>query len=549
MKRNLFWILSLFLIVGCLDDKSNYDYKDINDFEGWSKDGVKNIEDDYTLYPEEVLKLEPKVRFSIDTINLDASYAWYADLGKSMELLSNDINYEFKADKIGDFKLVFSATDNKTGVTFSKDVTITVVTPYRNGWIVLSKGSSGDSQISMILSRLRKKKVIDTGGQEKYVDTVIYTGEAMNIVPNLGIGPKKLVENFIYPENTSDKELQSEMMVLQKNRCVELDGNHLTTISHAEDEFSSDLPLHFEPQAAVLSWTAKYLLDYDNRMYISTMSVGVDLHSGRYLSDPAFNGKKVKQLLPLFKRVGNFLVVGIGEDNTFFGIMDQATVVDIHNDDFTIDIRNYVGSYMELGHNGNVDMSLFKNIDGEYVFHAWESCPYNIYSKGPTWVSILKKGGAYYWHHFRLGAQYPRYKIGDKMVIEESKSGELDPSMVSNYKCAALLPFKQLLMIASGNTLHAFDYVDSKMKVEGVLPTFSSEIVERAVKDYNSNKNNAHLAVALKSGEIYVYEVKYDKKGATVELLEIYHKEGFGEIVDLEYKFGSGAKPDTGSLY
>ena len=70
-----------------------------------------------------------------------------------------------------------------------------------------------------------------------------------------------------------------------------------------------------------------------------------------------------------------------------------------------------------------------------------------------------------------------------------------------------------------------------------------------AVKDYNSNKNNAHLAVALKSGEIYVYEVKYDKKGATVELLEIYHKEGFGEIVDLEYKFGSGAKPGTGSLY
>lgn len=545
MKRSLFWILSLLLFVSCLDDKNNYDYKDINDFEGWDVNGVKNIEDDYTLYPDEVLKLEPKVRFSIDTIDLDASYAWYLGSKEKMQKLSDELNYTFTAEKIGEYELIFSATDNKTGVTFSKEVEITVVTPWKNGWIVLSKSPNNESQLSMVLSK-KSSKVVIKDGKEVTVDTVIYVGEDLNVVPNLGTGPKKLVENFVYAENTSDLELQSEVMVLQQNRCVELDGNNLTPVSYAENEFAGSVPLHFEPEAAVLSWTAKYLLNQDGQMYISTMSVATDLHSGRYLPDPAFNGKKVKQLLPVFKKVRNFLVVGIGEDNTFFGIMDDATV-NYGDNDFTIDIRNYVGSYMELGYNGDVDMSLFKNIDGEYVFHAWETTTLGMYNKGPAWVSILKRGGAYYWHNFCLKAQNPRYKIGDKMVIDESKSGRLD--MISDFRCAALLPWKRLLAIVSDGGLHFFDYVTSQKEVIGSLPTFDSEIVDIAVKDYNSKKYNAHLAVALKSGEIYVYEVKYSSYDQTIELVEVYYGEGFGEIVDLEYKFGSGAKPGTGSLY
>ena len=135
------------------------------------------------------------------------------------------------------------------------------------------------------------------------------------------------------------------------------------------------------------------------------------------------------------------------------------------------------------------------------------------------------------------------------MVLEESISGELDPSMMANYKCAALLPWKKLLAIASGSQLNFFDYYNYKQKISVSIPAFSSDIVDMAVKDYDRDKNNAHLAVALKSGEIYVYEVKYSSYDQTVELLEIYHGEGFGEIVDLEYKFGSGTKPGSVGLY
>ena len=55
--------------------------------------------------------------------------------------------------------------------------------------------------------------------------------------------------------------------------------------------------------------------------------------------------------------------------------------------------------------------------------------------------------------------------------------------------------------------------------------------------------------MALKSGEVYIFEVKYDSELEEMELVELYHKDGFGEIVDIECKFGQGNKPGASSMY
>lgn len=551
MKNNVLWIVIVFLVVGCLDDKSNYDYKDINDFDNWQNVGVKNVQSSYTLYPGESVTLEPQVRFSIDTLNPDATYAWYIEKDKKLTKVCDQLFYTHEATTIGDYTLVLTAIDNKTGVTFSEDIGIEVVSPWKNGWMVLSKGGSGESQLSVIRSKKQSKFVVDVEtGKEKRVDTVVYVGQDINIVPNLGRGPRKLVENFIYEEYTSDIELQDEVMVLQASGPVELNGNDLSVVGMAKDEFFDGIPGSFDPVNTALSWGGKWLLNSDNYVYGATMSVATDLHSGRYFGEPIFNGKKIKQLLPYWKAspYGNIAVIGIDENNTFFGIVDQCSVKDYYENDFTIVAGgNYTGSFMELGSLKGADESLFKNINGEYIFHAWEDNPRN---KGP-YISILKRGNSYYWHNYTFELDGYRYKPGMKMIVSKSKSGILDASVMNGYQAASVLPWKKLLMIASGNTLYGFDYIRSIPGLVQMLnaPTYGSEIVDIAVKDYNSDKNNAHLAVALKSGEIYVYEVKYDKKEETVELLEIYHKEGFGEIVDLEYKFGSGTRPRANYLY
>ena len=43
MKKNLIYIFILLSVMACLDDKSNYDYKDLNDFENWDRNGVSNV--------------------------------------------------------------------------------------------------------------------------------------------------------------------------------------------------------------------------------------------------------------------------------------------------------------------------------------------------------------------------------------------------------------------------------------------------------------------------------------------------------------------------
>ncbi|WP_059026662.1 PKD-like family lipoprotein [Gabonibacter massiliensis] len=550
MKNNLLWIWIVFLCIGCLDDKSNYNYKDINDFEDWQNVGVKNVQSSYTLYPGESVTLEPKVRFSIDTLNPDATYAWYIEKDKKLTKVCDQLFYTHEATTIGDYRLVLTAIDNKTGVTFSEDIDIDVVSPWKNGWMVLSKGGSGESQLSMILSKKQSKFVVDVEtGKEKGVDTVVYVGQDINIVPNLGRGPRKLVENFIY-EECYNSDIEDEVMVLQESGPVELEGNHLTLVGMARDEFFDGVPANFDPVNAALTWGGKWLLGSDNYVYGATMSVASDLHSGRYLKEPIFNGKKIKQLLPYWKAssYGNIAVIGIDENNTFFGIVDQCNIKDAHGNDFTIVAGgNYTGSLMELGSIKGADESLFKNIDGEYIFHAWVDQPY----QSGSYLSVLKRGNAYYWHYYTFKFDGYRYKPGMKMIASESKSGPLDVSVMNGHQALGVLPWKKILMIASNNTLYGFSYEkDDPVFVQMLdAPNYRSEIVDIAVKDYDRDTHNAHLAVALKSGEIYVYEVKYDKKEGTVELLEIYHKDGFGEIVDLEYKFGSGTRPGASYLY
>ena len=47
MKKKLIYIFILLSVMACLDDKSNYDYKDLNDFENWDRNGVSNVDSDY----------------------------------------------------------------------------------------------------------------------------------------------------------------------------------------------------------------------------------------------------------------------------------------------------------------------------------------------------------------------------------------------------------------------------------------------------------------------------------------------------------------------
>lgn len=542
MKKNLIYIFILLSVMACLDDKSNYDYKDLNDFENWDRNGVSNVDSDYTLYPGEEILFEPKVRFSIDSLNPDASYAWYLGKEEEKTLLSEQLNYTYKAEEIGEFTLLFCATDNKTNVTFTKEISVDVIASWKYGWMVLSRFAGNESQLSMILSK-KQKISVTVDGKDVSRDTVVYVGENMNIVPNLGRGPRRLVENFILP--TVDGMLvEDEVMVLQESGPVELDGNKLTPVGYAKNEFFDGIPDHFDPVDAVLTFDGKWLLNSDNYIYMANLSVAIDLHSGFYLKDPSLNGKKVKTLLPYYKDEGNYLIVGIDENDTYFGIVNDGEC-GYNSTDYVINPLNSVGACAEF--RDDYENDLFKEVKGKFIFHAWAN-EANYYTS-PAYFSVLDQNGEYLWHYYELDYREENDKF--YLTEESSESGQIPASIMVDYKCMAFFPWHEWLLVASSDQLHFYDYWENRIINLASLPQFNSEIVGLAVKDYDSSYGtlNAHLAVALKSGEVYIFEVKYDSELEEMELVELYHKDGFGEIVDIECKFGQGNRPGSASMY
>ena len=65
MKRKsiyLFILAGLIALSGCLDDKNNYDYTDINELEG----EITGMKDEYSISYSEDLTITPAFKFTID---------------------------------------------------------------------------------------------------------------------------------------------------------------------------------------------------------------------------------------------------------------------------------------------------------------------------------------------------------------------------------------------------------------------------------------------------------------------------------------------------
>lgn len=48
MKYILFIFISVFIAVSCIDDETNLDYKEVNEYENWK---VEGIDASYSLFP------------------------------------------------------------------------------------------------------------------------------------------------------------------------------------------------------------------------------------------------------------------------------------------------------------------------------------------------------------------------------------------------------------------------------------------------------------------------------------------------------------------
>lgn len=523
MKKNLWWILMALLMTGCLDDDNDFNYSKINDV---LDSKVTNIEESYVCYPGESVTLRPKVKLTVDSINPDISYEWHV----KNEVVSRDSVYTFTATEVGDILVVFCAVDNKTGVKYPFKIDITVQSRWLNGWAVLSRKTDGSSQLSMVLMKEERLTLPDNSRK----DTIVYTGQDIDVYPGLGKGPRKLFENFSYCDSQIGDLVWEgdELVVLQDDKCIELNGGTLTREVYTEEEFPV-LPDNFNPIDVVFSYSCKCILNEDGYLYLNFPAVATDFHSGRYLKDPAFNGEKFSAIIPVNRQnpyKGKFFFAVSAETNSLIGIVDESTPYGSRPD---FDPRNQTGARLTFANDANFDMGWFNNIDKEILYASWN----NTYYDNGGCVCVLTDGSNYFLHSFAaaLVQDDPIRFLEIKKSIHKQVNAEM---FSGGFTDAAIFPHKEYIVIASGNSLSLSDYGDKNEFGKKFLD-FDHKITSIAGKDHSSSElGGGHIGVGLENGDFYIYEVIVDEDSGDVTARELYHYSGLGTVVDVLYKHG-----------
>lgn len=560
MKKLIIYSLLLFIVTGfysCLDDKNNFDYKQVNELDG----EILNIDiAGYEVNVGEELTISPTFKFTIDKENPDVSYEWYLD-GKKLDVTTP--SYTFSSDKYGIYELTYAVVDNKTGVKFSLSTKITVTSAYLKGWAILSD-MNGRSALSFIKVKTVKKLYYDSDGREAYKDSIVYEEVEKDIIPDLGTEPLRLLESTGYWDlahqdlNSGEEVLYDELVVMQGSKWVELNGNSLMKSVYTEEEFNGDIPDDFSPVDAVMTYSSKFLFNQNGYIYYNQRAVANDFHAGFYLSDPIWGGTRFKKMYGIQKFNDYMRTIPVlTTDNSLQYIWDGGLTYEFPT--IHMNTLMYSGNVYEIVDDEGKGDSRFQNMEYEIINMLPASTEKDDWYDTcmPRWVALLKKDGNYFLRNFSLDTYYvnPPVKVGD--YFEKNIKSE----MFADYKDMVVFQNKRYVVIANGAELwycSTTDEGDSGIKIKledgDALP---GEIVSLSYLDINFNTEkepvNGHLGVAFANGEFRIYEVIEQKAGDTateVTLKKLYPNKvsnlqgdnKFGTIVDAIYKFGDCLK-------
>jgi hypothetical protein len=177
MKKIIFSLLLLAaaLVQGCVDDKGNYAYTDVNE-------PVIDLPAVYrrVYLEDQTLRVEPRLSQTFAADNSNLSFAWrhsqlsVADARRQDSVASTDrwIDLTIKAD---DKRFVhyfwLEVTDALTGLVYPYHTQVQVVKPFANTWAVLHSGTDGKALLGAVEYTL-------TGDQIEHTDVFAEFGHA-----------------------------------------------------------------------------------------------------------------------------------------------------------------------------------------------------------------------------------------------------------------------------------------------------------------------------------------------------------------------------------
>ena len=125
-------LLFIPLLWSCLDDKGNYNYRELNKIE------FEDISYNYNIYYGDPLDITPKLKFALDSTNVNLQYEWRwldSTIATTPELHIKEFNYyEGQASTF-----FLRVTDLNTNMIYSYNFLVAVGGRYQNGWLILTE--------------------------------------------------------------------------------------------------------------------------------------------------------------------------------------------------------------------------------------------------------------------------------------------------------------------------------------------------------------------------------------------------------------------------
>lgn len=526
------------LLLSCIEDKSQYDYKKTNEV------SFKTVLEGFSFTAGEEVEIVAPIVFSEPyedeaQIDRDFEISWY--LGEERIGVGYRLRYTF--DKTGGFALILKAVNRNTGETYlSGTYNVESKSSIGWGWMVLSEDQEENSCLSFIAPLTHH----------------VYSSLEATIEGGLGKSPLSL--HYYYVLGSIPGSYISglpKVLVNQKSGTVTLDGNTLQKDKWLKDEFETGVEPESEMMIGHFAWKGSYYLVFsgEGNVYLRCMPI-----SSKYTSIPYYGSySSMSYSFDTAVKIGAVATF----DNVTYWTADEDKVL-LYDEDGCRFLAFVGGGFGEAFENYSPKVVYFNYYDSETEWNpsvpkvnslplgtkclamgAYENVltgEYGGLTFYPEYVALLDYAGngSYYVYRFAVNP------MGDKShtIISNTHLPFSGSSLLTGdsvVKMSANFEKNPYFYFTDGNkSLYVYSMEAKTHKLLYVAPERITDIcaspLDCPFSNYgaNSTEPNYRLALSQEGGRVSIVDVAKAKmvrlfEGFPVDA-EIASLSGFGDI-------------------
>lgn len=196
------------LLTSCLEDEGNYIYTKIQPVE------ISGLEDSYRFILQKDVALSPSVKTDIN--QEDIEYIWR--IGADTLANTKDLSYKFTKVPVSSDPLTFEIYNKKTDVRYPKTMSLSVVSPFTTGYLLLTQEGNLAFQSFEDVKELYQD-VYSTVNGEKLKGTPVS------------------VSQLNFQDGSTGQYLDRVSVIMKNGKCAMLDGNSMDIVGCYDDQF------------------------------------------------------------------------------------------------------------------------------------------------------------------------------------------------------------------------------------------------------------------------------------------------------------------------